>query len=244
MNKIQRLSKIMTARGICSRREADKYIKCGFVSVNGKIVDQLGAKIDINSNIILSKEGLKEQGKLVTFLLNKPIGYVSGQPEKRYKPAISLINKSNHWSKGTPQKILNNSHLKGIAPAGRLDIDSCGLIVFTQDGRVAKHLIGENSEVEKEYLVRIKGTLSEKNLELLNHGLKLDGKELKMAKVKIKNKDQLQFILTEGKKRQIRRMCELVNLKVVGLKRVRIGKIKLGHLPEGNWRYLNKNEFF
>ena len=135
-------------------------------------------------------------------------------------------------------------HLRGLAPAGRLDIDSTGLLVFTQDGRIARQLIGEDSEVEKEYLVRVEGRLPAKGLALLNHGLSLDGEVLKPASVVWQNKDQLRFILREGKKRQIRRMCELVGLNVTGLKRVRIGKVRLGELPLGKWRYLGPDETF
>jgi 23S rRNA pseudouridine2604 synthase len=135
-------------------------------------------------------------------------------------------------------------HLKNLAPAGRLDIDSTGLLVLTQDGRVARQLIGENSAIEKEYLVRVEGKLDEKGLKLLNHGLSLDGKALKPARVSWQNEDQLRFILKEGKKRQIRRMCELVGLRVTGLKRVRIGKVMLGDLPPGQWRYLRRDEKF
>jgi 23S rRNA pseudouridine2604 synthase len=131
-----------------------------------------------------------------------------------------------------------------MAPAGRLDIDSTGLLVLTQDGRIAKQLIGEDSLVDKEYLVRVQGKLSEKGLALLNHGLSLDGEALKPAKVSWQNEDQLRFTLREGKKRQIRRMCEMVGLKVMGLKRVRIGKVVLGDLPPGQWRYLGEDERF
>jgi 23S rRNA pseudouridine2604 synthase len=135
-------------------------------------------------------------------------------------------------------------HLKGLAPAGRLDIDSTGLLVFTQDGKTAKLLIGEDSPIEKEYLVRVEGRLDDKGLRLLNHGLSLDGVALKPAQVAWQNSDQLRFVLREGKKRQIRRMCELVGLRVAGLKRVRIGRIKLGELPLGEWRYLRDDESF
>ena len=131
-----------------------------------------------------------------------------------------------------------------MAPAGRLDIDSVGLLVLTQDGRIAKQLIGENSSSEKEYLVRVRGKLDDKGLALLNHGLSLDGEKLRPAKVEWQNEDQLRFILRQGKKRQIRRMCELVGLRVVGLKRIRMGKVKLGRLPPGKWRYLRADESF
>ncbi|MBT8045928.1 MAG: hypothetical protein KJN67_02065, partial [Pontiella sp.] len=108
----------------------------------------------------------------------------------------------------------------------------------------ARRVIGEDSDVDKEYLVRVEGRLSDDGLKLLNHGLSLEGKALKPAKVTWQNKDQLRFILREGKKRQIRRMCELVGLKVVGLKRIRIGKVVLGNLPAGQWRYLGDTEQF
>ena len=128
--------------------------------------------------------------------------------------------------------------------AGRLDIDSTGLLVMTQDGRVARQLIGEDTEIDKEYLVRVQGRLAPGKLELLNEGLSLDGKKLKRATVRWQNDEQLQFILNEGKKRQIRRMCELVGLKVLGLKRVRIGQVRLADLPVGQWRYLRADERF
>ena len=134
--------------------------------------------------------------------------------------------------------------LKNLAPAGRLDVDSTGLLVFTQDGRIARQLIGEDSAVSKEYLVRVEGEIIDNGLALLNHGLSLDDKALKPAKVSWQNDDQLRFVLHEGKKRQIRRMCELVGLQVVGLKRVRVGKIMLGHLPVGQWRFLLPEEGF
>tara|TARA_S200000501_G_C20769568_1_gene719944 strand:+ start:521 stop:1255 length:735 start_codon:yes stop_codon:yes gene_type:complete len=244
MQKLERLSKIMASRGICSRREADKYIERGLVLVNNKIIDQLGSKVATDSVIILSDKGIEEQKRLSTMLLNKPVGYVSGQPEKNYEPAISLISELTRWNKDRANYNFKRYQLKGLAPAGRLDIDSCGLLVLTQDGRIARKLINANSNIDKEYLVRVKGRLNDKELNLLNHGIKLDGKELKPAKVTWQNKDQLRFVLREGKKRQIRRMCEQVGLRVTGLKRIRIGKIKLGNLPEGMWRFLDKNEQF
>jgi len=130
------------------------------------------------------------------------------------------------------------------APAGRLDIDSTGLLVMTQDGRIAKQLIGEDSSMEKEYLVRVEGRLSSEGLKKLNHGLSLDGEALKPAQVWWQNANQLRFILTQGKKRQIRRMCDLVGLKAIGLKRIRIGRVLLGDLPIGKWRYLRSDEGF
>ena len=155
-----------------------------------------------------------------------------------------MIRASSRWESDKSPRKFNSTQLKGLEPAGRLDIDSNGLLVLTQDGRVARKIIGEESEVDKEYLVRVTGKISADGLKLLNHGLSLDGKKLKPAQVSWQNEDQLCFVLHEGKKRQIRRMCELVGLKVIGLKRVRIGKVMLGNIPPGQWRYLRDDERF
>ena len=238
-----RVSKLMAERGICSRREADAYIERGWVFVDGERVTELGTRADPSATITLDKEARAVQGRRVTLLLHKPVGYVSGQPEPGFKPAVTLIQPENQF-RTSDAPLFKPAHLKGLAPAGRLDIDSTGLLVLTQDGRVARQLVGENSGIEKEYLVRVEGKLAENGLALLNHGLALDGRPLRPARVEWLNDDQLRFILKEGRKRQIRRMCELVGLRVVGLKRVRIGKVRLGDLPLGQWRYLRDDETF
>ena len=241
---LERLSKIMASRGMCSRREADRYIERGLVRVDGIVVDQLGSKISHDAKIVLSEEGANEQAQQAIFLLNKPIGYVSGQPEEGYRPAVALIEAENRWKGDLLKKSFGRDQLNGLAPAGRLDIDSKGLLVMTQNGRIARQLIGADSSVDKEYLVRVRGEVGANDLKQLCHGLQLDGKPLKPAKVSRQNRDQLRFVLREGKKRQIRRMCELVGLKVVGLKRIRIGRVQLDSLPEGQWRYLGNKETF
>ena len=253
-NENIRLSKLMSQQGLCSRREADHFIEQGLVSVDGQIIDVLGTRVNPGVSIVLHKQAQQSQDNKVTVLINKPVGYVSGQAEDGYTPAVALVSRDNQFNNSSKYQgrghnkqnstRFSQKHLQGLAPAGRLDIDSQGLLVLTQDGRVAKTLVGENSPVEKEYLVRIDGQISQEKLALLNHGLSLDGKLLKPAKVTRLNEDQLKFILIEGRKRQIRRMCDQVEVKVTGLKRVRIGKIMLGHLPEGQWRYLGKNESF
>ncbi len=238
-----RISKLMAERGLCSRREADGYIERGWVFVDGERVTELGTRADPSATIKLDKGARAAQQEQMTILLHKPVGYVSGQPEPGFTPAVTLILPENQYcTPDTPR--FHASHLKGLAPAGRLDIDSTGLLVLTQDGRVARQLIGENSTVDKEYLVRVEGRLDAKGLALLNHGLSLDGRQLKPAKVEWLNEDQLRFVLVEGRKRQIRRMCELVGLKAVGLKRVRIGNVKLSDLPLGQWRFLRDDETF
>lgn len=238
-----RLSKVMSERGLCSRREADLWIERGWVFVDGQRITELGTRIDPEAQISLAKEAKQDQAQQVTILLHKPIGYVSGQPEPGCTPAVSLITADSQVkAPGDPD--FKPYMLRGLAPAGRLDVDSTGLLVLTQDGRVAKTLIGDDTKVEKEYLVRVSGQMIPNGLALLSHGLELDGRPLKPARVKQLNEDQLHFILKEGRKRQIRRMCELVGLKVVGLKRVRIGRIRLGDLPPGKWRLLRAGEDF
>ncbi|GAB3551028.1 rRNA pseudouridine synthase [Noviherbaspirillum agri] len=248
MTEPVRLSKRMSELGLCSRREADEWIERGWVRVDGVVVSELGSKVLPTQRITVERQAEAQQARRVTVLLNKPMGYVSGQAEDGYKPAVTLINAASRWPEDKTPIQFHPSQLRSLVPAGRLDIDSVGLLVLTQDGRVAKQLIGEDTSVEKEYLVRVKyskpGRLPDSDLKLLNHGLSLDGKKLLPAKVRWQNEDQLSFILREGKKRQIRRMCEAVGLKVLGLKRVRIGGVKLGNLPPGQWRYLALDEKF
>ncbi|MCD8564379.1 MAG: rRNA pseudouridine synthase [Burkholderiaceae bacterium] len=240
MEKI-RISKLMAQQGLCSRREADAYLAAGLVTVDGQVAG-LGDKAFATQRIVLDQRGQAQQRASVTILIHKPIGLVSGQAEDGYKPAVTLVTPENRFSEDRSGIVFRREHLRGLAVAGRLDIDSTGLLVLTQDGRVARQLIGQDSDIEKEYLVRVNGKLSAEELAKLRHGLSLDGKALKPAQVTWQNQDQLKFVLKEGRKRQIRRMCELVGLSVVGLKRVRIGKIKLGNLPVGQWRYLSPNE--
>jgi len=243
-----RLSKRMSELGIASRREADEWIPKGWVRVDGRVVTELGSRVLPEQRITIDAKARHVQAQRVTVLIHKPIGYVSGQAEDGYEPAYVLVKPENQWQEDQSGTRFLLSHLRSLAPAGRLDIDSTGLLVLTQDGRVAKQLIGDDSEIDKEYLVRVKSRdgepLSQASLALLNHGLELDGVQLREAKVEWVNDDQLRFVLREGRKRQIRRMCEAVGLEVLGLKRVRIGKVMLGDLPPGQWRYLRLDETF
>ena len=229
----------MAERGICSRREADRFIQQGLVYVDGNVVTTLGTKVLKTQEITLDRQVHVQQSKLITVLINKPPGYVSGLPEKGYQSAVMLINKNNRQI--TSEKVPSRH---GLAPAGRLDIDSTGLIIFTQDGRIAKSLIGPGNAIEKEYTVRVVGEITAAKIRQLRHGLHLDGKALKPATVERLDPARLQFILTEGRKRQIRRMCELVDLRVCRLNRVRIGRIALGNLGRGKWRLLQNSEEF
>ena len=281
-NGTMRLNKKMAELGMASRREADEWIGKGWVKVDGRVAE-MGMQVGPDVRIEIDKLAKGQQANLVTVLINKPLGLVSGQAEDGHEPAITLVQPQNRWAEDNARFFFHGSQLKSLVPAGRLDIDSTGLLVLTQDGRVARQLIGEDSVMEKEYLVRViytgvhnaaaataasatyaaraptqlsriddddpvstdvQSVFPKDKLELLRHGLSLDGQALKHAKVEWQNPEQLRFVLHEGKKRQIRRMCELVGLKVVGLKRVRIGKVMLGNLPVGQWRYLAPHERF
>jgi 23S rRNA pseudouridine2604 synthase len=235
----------MAALGLASRREADEWIEAGWVRVDGKVA-VLGLRVQPDVRIEIDPRARREQLQRMTVLLHKPIGYVSGQAEDGHEPAAVLVKRENRWSEDRTHGPTGT--LRGLAPAGRLDIDSTGLLVLTQDGRVARTLIGDDSPIEKEYLVRVRrvqpGPLPPDAMAALQHGLMLDGKALRPAKVSWANEDQLRFVLREGRKRQIRRMCELVGLDVTGLKRVRIGSVVLGKLPLGQWRYLRPDESF
>lgn len=246
-----RLSKRMSELGLSSRREADEWIAKGWVKVDGQVVSELGSKVRPDQKIEIDRRAKEQQSERVTIILNKPLGYVSGQAEDGHEPAKVLIQPRNRWADDKTKQHFNPGQLKSLVPAGRLDINSTGLLVLTQDGRVAKQLIGENSTIEKEYIVRVAQTNGAPNpefpkekLALLNFGLELDGKPLQKADVSWLNDDQLKFVLREGRNRQIRRMCDLVGLKVLALKRVRVGGVTLGKLPVGKWRYLSDFEKF
>ena len=271
-----RLNKRLAELGLCSRREADEWIAHGWVYVNGAVAE-MGVRVTPQDNVTVERAAQRQQEGRVTILLNKPMGYVSAQAEDGHTPAVSLINPRTHWRDDPSGLRFSPPHLRGLAPAGRLDIDSVGLLVLTQDGRVARQLIGEDSSLDKEYLVRVvyegggapvvhhpdersaplqeigehdpvstnvQAVFPREGLERLRHGLSLDGKPLRPAQVEWQNPEQLRFVLTEGKKRQIRRMCEQVGLKVVGLKRIRMGRVLLGNLPVGQWRFLAPGEQF
>lgn len=247
-----RLNKRLADLGYCSRREADEWIARGWVRVNG-VPGTTGQKVGLRDQLSVDRRAGDAQAQRVTILLNKPVGYVSGQAEDGHEPAVALIQPRHRWRGDDTRRRYSPAHLHGLAPAGRLDIDSIGLLVLTQDGRIARQLIGEDSATTKEYLVRVgygqvthdvQAAFPPERLALLRHGLSLDGHVLKPAEVDWQNPEQLRFVLCEGRKRQIRRMCEQVGLDVTGLKRVRIGRVRLGALPVGAWRYLGADESF
>jgi 23S rRNA pseudouridine2604 synthase len=238
----------MSELGLASRREADEWIARGWVRVDGRVVDTLGARVRPDQRIELDAHARGQQAALVTVLLHKPVGYVSGQAEDGHEPAIVLVTPQNRWSADRSAIRFVPAHRRQLVPAGRLDFESTGLLVLTQDGRIARRLVAAEGAVEKEYLVRVApregAPVAPDALARLRHGLVLDGVALRAAQVEWLNEDQLRIVLRQGRKRQIRRMCEAVGLDVLGLKRVRIGGVVLGDLPPGQWRYLAPGETF
>ena len=227
-----RVNKWLAQSGVCSRREAEALIADGLVSVEGETIASPGHKILPGQSLSLAEHANTALENKLTVLLNKPVGYVSGTPEGEQVPAVRLLTRKALF--GQSEVIPGRRHR--LAPVGRLDQDSHGLLILSEDGVVAKAVIGPDSEMTKEYLVRVRGEVTADRLAKLRHGLNLDGRRLKKAEVNEVSPQRLRFVLKEGRNRQIRRMCDLVELRVVDLQRIRIGPIELGDLPEGQWR--------
>jgi 23S rRNA pseudouridine2604 synthase len=234
----QRVNRWLAQSGVCSRREAEALIAEGRVSIDGERVDDPGRKILPGQTLTLETPGEGEVPTGFTVVMNKPVGVVSAQPEPGQIPAVRLLSKAALVGESPRIPDAKTS----LAPLGRLDMDSRGLLLLSDDGVLAKAVIGPTSAVDKEYLVRVTGQVSEKKLATLRYGLQLDGRQLRPAKVSLDRPQVLRFVLTEGRNRQIRRMCELVGLHVVDLFRIRIGPVKIGELPEGRWRVLTATE--
>lgn len=232
-----RINKWLGQTGVCSRREAEALIAAGMVTIDGESVTDAGRKIEPGQTLTLNDRGEAALASGVTILIHKPLGYVSGQPEPDKIPAVRLLTAENLVGEGTPP-----AEDASLPPIGRLDEDSRGLLMLSSDGVVAKAVIGPQSKLDKEYLVRIEGDVTEKKLALLRRGLMLDGRILKYARVSRMEQNRLRFILTEGRNRQIRRMCEMVDLEVTDLLRIRVGPIHLNNLPEGRWRMITPDE--
>jgi 23S rRNA pseudouridine2604 synthase len=234
----QRVNRWLAQNGVCSRREAEALIVQGLVAIDGETVADPGRKIAAGQTLTLADDAQAGLAAALTVMIHKPVGVVSSQPEGRQVPAVRLLTRDN--LEGESAVIPGRD--SRLAPVGRLDMDSRGLLILSEDGVVAKAVIGPASELEKEYLVRVRGEVDEGKLERLRHGLELDGRRLRPAKVTRLEAQQLRFVLTEGRNRQIRRMCELVELEVTDLFRVRVGPLRIGKLPEGRWRPLTAEE--
>ena len=227
---MERLQKIIAARGVCSRRKAEELISAGKVTVNG-LTAALGDSADPeHDEIRVEGKALPGLSKKVYLMLNKPRGYVTTlSDEKGRKNAAQLVE---------------NCGVR-VYPVGRLDMDSEGLLLFTNDGEFANLLMHPRHEVDKTYRVWVTG-YSEENLELLKEPIELDGYKIKPPKVRAIHvtgeKAVLEVTIHEGRNRQVRRMCQAANMNVARLKRIAEGKLRLGELKQGQWRYLTAQE--
>lgn len=233
-----RVNKWLAQTGVCSRREAEEMIARGAVSIDGERVEDVGRKIAPGQTLVMNDRAQAELSTKLTVLIHKPVGLVSAQPEPGQTPAAVLLTSARHDGPKAPSIARHMS----LAPLGRLDMDSRGLLLLSEDGVLAKAVIGPDSPIDKEYVVTVAGAITPAKLALLRHGLRLDGRILRRARVDRIEAQTLRFVLTEGRNRQIRRMCELVELDVLDLLRTRIGPIWLGDLPEGRWRTLQSQE--
>jgi 23S rRNA pseudouridine2605 synthase/23S rRNA pseudouridine2604 synthase len=221
-----RLQKFLSGAGICSRRKGEEYIKAGWVKVNGKIVTELGVKVDPDRDVVeVDSDAIRSDTALIYIALNKPRGYVSSCHQQNKKIVLDLLDIAER-----------------VYPIGRLDKDSTGLLLLTNDGHLHHRLSHPSFNHEKAYEVAVAKPLPEGALRKLADGLPMMGTRTRPARVKRISARRFRIILQEGKNRQIRRMVRKVGNQVVDLKRIRIANIELGNLPLGRWRHLTKKE--
>jgi 23S rRNA pseudouridine2604 synthase len=232
-----RVNKWLAQDGVCSRREAEALLSDGQISIDGAVVREPGAKIADGQTLTIAAKGGAELAAAMTFVINKPVGYVSAQPDPGQIPAARLLVAANAAEDGAP--FVGGS--LSLAPLGRLDMDSRGLLLLSTDGVLTKAVIGPDSKLTKAYEVYVEGRITLEKIKQLRQGMTLDGRVLKRAEVEAQGQ-WLYFTLQEGRNRQIRRMCQAVGLDVFDLHRTRIGPLKIGDLGEGKWRLLSAEE--
>lgn len=221
-----RLQKFLSEAGVCSRRKGEAYIREGRVKVNGRVVSQMGVKIDPDKDVVeVSGRVVASAVPDIYIMLNKPEGYISSCRHAKRKIVLDLVD--------VPYRIY---------PVGRLDKDSTGLLLLTNDGRLHYHLTHPSFDHEKEYIVRTKTPISDADLDMLSKGVKLDGKPTRPAVINRQGSHEFRIVLQEGRNRQIRRMVEAAGNEVVHLHRIRMATLPLGNLAPGSWRYLTDTE--
>lgn len=222
-----RLNKYIAECGICSRRSADKLIQSGKVYVNDSCITTLGSIIDERRDIVkVDNKEIKKEEKLVYIMLNKPKGYVTTSKEQFNRPSVLDLIKMN----------------LRVYPIGRLDMYTEGLLLLTNDGKFANKMMHPKSQIKKTYIVKIGGKITEEKNDMLRKGVDIGGYVTKPAEVKLLlDSRELEIKISEGKNRQIRKMCNAVGYKVLNLKRVKIGNLSLGNLKTGKYKFLDKN---
>lgn len=228
----ERLQKLLSQAGVASRREAERFITEGRVAVNGRIVTELGSKADPERDrITVDGQPVRPAEKKVYLILNKPVGYMTTLRDPEGRPIVTDL------LKGLDVRVF---------PVGRLDYNTEGLLLLTNDGAWANRLAHPRHEVDKEYLVRVRGSVAKEQVRRLAAGVELDDGPTAPAKVEVSsqsdNNTWLSIVIHEGRYRQVRRMCEAVSLSVVRLRRVRYGAVSLGDLKQGEYRYLTPSE--
>jgi 23S rRNA pseudouridine2604 synthase len=238
MTDLIRLDKKISAQLTCSRSEAVRYIESGLVTVDGVISDAPGLRIAADQRVALLPDAKLNTVEEVTILLHKPTGYDT-DPET----IVKLITPENLSSDDRSGIHFIKRHLKALTIADPLGRQSSGLMVLTQDWRIARKLIDDAARVEQEYIVEISGSIVEDGLTVLNQGVRVNGK-LMPIKVSWQNESKLRFALKDVHREQIVSLCKKVGLEVVAIKRIRIGRLPLSSLEVGKWRYLLGYEQF
>ncbi len=222
----ERLNKFLSRSGVCSRRKADEYIESGRVSVNGNIVRELGVKVKDTDVIAVDKNEVDKTEEKIYIKLNKPVGFVSTAKEQFGRPCVTDLVKST----------------VRLYPVGRLDMFSEGLIILTNDGDFVNKVIHPTQHVKKTYEVTLSTKISENDIESLKNGIDIGGYITKEAFVNKIKDNVIEIIISEGKNRQIRKMCEALGYKVVKLKRTKIGQLSLGSLKPGEYERLDERD--
>lgn len=234
----------MKARGMCSRREGETLIFSGRVRVNGEIMKEPGRRFPEDSEIEIIEDAKKAIENQPTVILNKPEGIVSHLAQDDQIAAYKLVKMANHWElSGDDMEEVRKccQQAEKLNVAGRLDRASRGLLVLSRSGRISRELTAHTG-IKKEYLVQVDREIRTEQLEELNAPIWLDGKKLLPMNVEKVDNRRLRFVLEEGKKHQIRRVCRKVLLRVLDLYRYKVGPVDLGGLPEGKWRLLTEEE--
>jgi len=225
-DNLVRLQKYLADRGIASRRTAEKYITGGMVKVNGKRVTRLGTKVDpAKDKVEIEDRVVKDRDEMLYILLNKPAGYITTSAPDEKNKVTDLITVRER-----------------VYPLGRLDKDTTGVLLFTNDGVLAYRLLHPKFGHEKEYEVVLADFISDAAIKKLEAGVKLDGERTQPTKIKRLGRRKFSIILREGKYHQIKRICQKVGGEVIALRRTRMENIRLGNLPEGKWRFLTDEE--
>lgn len=240
--RLERVAKLMSERGLASRREAERLIAAGQVRVDGAVVREQGCKAARDASIEISSEAAATLGTRLTIVLHKPIGVVSILPAAGQLPAWRLLRAENAAEAVDAETLARVvERAPELSVAGRLDRASRGLLILTEDGTVARRIIGGHG-VEKSYRVRTREPATEAQVRKLAAPMTLDGRPLLPMGVERFGDDTLGFVLVEGRKHQIRRACRKVGLTVLDLCRVAVGPFRLGDLPAGKWRLATREE--